>query len=161
MAGPDGPMFDLPIDTVYVWLGVAAVSAAALAVVLALPTTAPPDAAAAADAVDRVVVEPPGSQATRQIDAEAIRLGPRQISLRNEAGSASASVAYGPITPTLTDDRLELVLHGRPPSVVFESPVAFAEAVETAQTRTDWRPAPERIEIRRVDWGGIDVTLVG
>jgi len=154
-------MFDVPVDTVYLWLGVAAFSVAVLGVILAVPTTAPPDATRVADAVDRVAVEPAGAQRTMQIDATEIRLGPRQISLRNEGGSATASVTHGPITPAVDDDQLELVLYGRPPNIVFESPAAFERAVEAAQTRTEWQPAPAQVEIRRVDWGGTDVTLVG
>lgn len=37
-------MFEVPVDALYAWLGVAAVSVAVLGVVVALPTTAPPDA---------------------------------------------------------------------------------------------------------------------
>ena len=154
-------MFEVPVDALYAWLGVAAVSVAVLGVVVALPTTAPPDATTAADAVDRVAVGPPDGRATVQIDATAIRLGPRQLSLRNDGGTASATFAYGPVTPTLTDDRLALVLYGQPPASVFETSAAFEQAVADAQSRGEWRQAPTEIDVRRVQWGETSVTLVG
>lgn len=154
-------MFDVPVDAMYVWVGVAAVSVAALGVVTALPTTMAPDASGVADAIDRVAVAPPGAQTTQDLEATQFRLGPAQVSLRNGAGSASASVVYGPMTPTVENDLLDLILHGRHPETVFESNGAFAEAVEEAQTRTEWRSAPAQLTIRRVSWGGSDVTLVG
>ena len=154
-------MFEVPVDALYAWLGVATVGIAVLGVVVALPTTAPPDATAAADAVDRVAVGPPDAHGTAPIDAERYRLGPHQLSLRNTGGTASATFAYGPVTPVLADDRLELVLYGQDPATVFETRAAFQQAVEAAQARSEWRQAPERIEIRRVQWGETSVTLVG
>jgi len=154
-------MFEVPVDAMYVWLGVAAVSVATFGVVAAVPTTAPPDATVVADAVDRIAVGPPDAHASRAIDADEIRLGPHRLSLRNDGGSASASFAYGPVTPALLDDRLELLLYGHPPAEVFETKTAFRTAVERAQERGKWRPAPATIEVRRVVWGETDVTLVG
>lgn len=161
MTGASAPMFDVPVDTIHVWLGVAAVSVAALGVVVALPTTVPPEATAVADAADRIAVEPPGAQTTVRIEAAEMRLGARRIALRNDGGSASAAFAYGPVTPTLDDDRLALLLSGHPPSDVFDSRTAFRDAVEDARTTGEWRPAPDAVEIRRVRWEGTDVTLVG
>lgn len=154
-------MFEVPVDALYVWLGVAVVGAVALGVVAALPTTTAPDAAAVADTVDRTAVGPPGAHATRSVDATEIRLGPHQVSLRNDGGTATAAFAYGPVTPAAGDDRLELVLYGHSPESAFASAAAFAEAVDDAQHRGEWRPAPETIEVRRVQWGEVDVTLVG
>lgn len=154
-------MFEIPVDAFYVWLGIATVGVVTLGVVTALPTTAPPDATAVADSIDRVAVEPPGAHATAQVDASQFRIGPHRLWLRNDGGSASASFAYGPVTPVHTDDRLELLLYGHEPAAVFETPEAFSRVVEAAQTRSEWRPAPEVIEVRRVEWGETDVTLVG
>jgi hypothetical protein len=154
-------MFEVPVDALYACLGVATVSIAVFGVVVALPTAPPPDATAAADAVDRVAVGPPDAHATAPVDAQQYRLGPHQLSLRNAGGTASATLAYGPVTPVLEDDRLELLLYGHGPATVFESPSAFQRAVEAAQSRSEWRTAPERIEARRVQWGETSVTLVG
>nr|WP_225333604.1 hypothetical protein [Halomicrobium urmianum] len=60
-------MFDVPVDAWYVWLGVAAASVTALGTVAALPSGTPPDAAAAADAIDRVAAGPPGSSGVRAL----------------------------------------------------------------------------------------------
>lgn len=154
-------MFEVPVDALYAWLGVATVSIAVLGVVVALPTTAPPDATAAADAIDRVAVGPPSAHDTVGIDAKEFRLGPHQLSLRNDGGTASVAFAYGPVTPVLDDDRLELLLYGHAPATVFETRAAFGRAVEAAQSRSEWRAAPNEIEIRRVQWGETSVTLVG
>lgn len=154
-------MFEVPVDTLYVWLGLAAVGVAMLGVVTALPTTAPPDSTAVADETDRVAVGPPGASATVEIEASEIRYGPHRLSMRNEGGSSSASFTYGPVTPVIADDRLELLLYGHEPADVFETRAAFQSAVDSAQSRGEWRPAPEAIEVRHVVWGEVDVTLVG
>lgn len=154
-------MFEVPVDAMYVWFGVATVSVAALGVVTAFPTTTPPDATAVADAVDRTAVGPTGAYSVTAIEAAEIRLGPHRLALRNEGGAESTTLAYGPVTPAVNDDRLELLLHGRPTEDVFESPEAFRTAVEAAQSRGEWRPASSQLEARRVSWGETDVTLVG
>jgi len=154
-------MFDVPVDATYVWLGVAAVGVVTVGVVVAFPTSVPPDTTAVADAVDRIAVEPPGARTTVRIEAAEMRLGAHRIALRNDAGSASAAFAYGPVTPAVADDRLELLLYGHPPAQVFESEATFRDAVDEARTTGEWRPAPETIEVRRLHWRGTDVTLVG
>lgn len=154
-------MFEVPVDAIYAWLGVAAVSVAVLGVVVALPTTVPPDATAAADAIDRVAVGPPDASETYQIEAGEFRLDSHQLSLRNEGGTASATFAYGPVTPAFEDDRLELVLLGQAPDTVFETSAAFERAASDARRSGEWRAGPATIEIRRVQWGETSVTLVG
>jgi len=154
-------MFEVPVDALYAWLGVATVSIAVLGVVVALPAAAPPDATAAADAIDRVAVGPPDAHDTARIDGGEYRLGPHQLSVRNDAGTASATFAYGPVTPAIEDDRLELLLYGHAPATVFETRGAFERAIDAARSRSEWRSAPDKIEIRRVQWGETSVTLVG
>jgi len=161
MTEASAAMFDVPVDAIYVWLGVAAVSVVTLGVVVAFPTTAPPQPTTVADAVDRIAVEPAGAHTTVRIEATEMRLGSQRIALRNDGGSASAAFAYGPVTPAVDDDRLELLLYGHPPAGAFESVAAFRDAVEDARTTSEWRPAPETIEVRRIHWEGTDVTLVG
>ncbi|WP_226012407.1 DUF7283 family protein [Halomicrobium salinisoli] len=155
-------MFDVPVDAWYVWLGVAAASLTALGTVGALPSGTPPDAAATADAIDRVAAGPPGSSGVRAVDAREWRIGPQQVQLRDDDGRAAAAFAYGPVTPVRSDDRLAAVLAGEGPAEVFESRAAFGDATRTARdAEPDWRPAPDRVSIRRVSWGETDVTLVG
>jgi len=155
-------MFDAPIEDWYVWLGVAAISVAVLAVAVSLPSAAPPKATAVADAVDRVATSPPGSTATHSIRAEAMKLDQTRVSLRGAGGTTHAAIAYGPTVPVQTGDRLATVLTGTDPETVFETPAVLDRAAERAQDRTPtWQPAPETIRIRRVNWEGVDVVLVG
>ena len=155
-------MFDAPVETLYVWLGVATVSVVALGVAIGLPTATPPDATAVARAVDAVAVGPSGSLSTHALRAERIRLSPRRVGLAGSAGRAHATFAYGPVTPADEGGRLAQVLVGRRPSAVFGSPVAFADALRAARDRDgDWRPAPDRLVVRRVAWEGVNATLVG
>lgn len=155
-------MFDVPVDALHVWLGVAAVSVVALGVVVGLPSGTAPDARGLARAVDAVSVGPAGARGAHGLTAEAIRLGPHRVGLRSESGRSHAAFAYGPIVPVDGSGPLRAVLEGRPPNATFGRPASFAAAVDDARDRSPaWRSAPDRIEIRRVRWEGIDVTLVG
>ncbi len=155
-------MFDVPVDALYVWLGVATVGVAVLGVAMALPTAAPPDATAAASAVDAVAVGPPGSQGSHDLRADRIRLGPSRIGLAGTGGRSHATFAYGPITPASGDGRLERVLAGDRPTTQFASQRGFEAAVGAARrSEVAWRPAPDVLTVRRVSWGEANATLVG
>lgn len=155
-------MFDVPVDALYVWFGVATVGVAVLGVAVALPTAAPPDATAAASAVDAVAVGPPGSRGSHDLRANRIRLGPSRIVLAGTGGRSHATFAYGPITPTSVDGRLERVLAGARPTAQFESQRGFEATVGAARrSEVTWRPAPDTLTVRRVSWGEVHVTLVG
>lgn len=155
-------MFDVPVDAAYVWFGVGVVSLTTFGVALGLPSAAPPDAAAAGRSVDAVAVGPPGATGTHALpNAERIRLDATRISLDGPGGRTHATFAY-PITPAVGDDRLERVLAGDRPGTTFDSSSAFEETISDASDRDpNWRPAPERLTIRRVAWGDVNVTLVG
>lgn len=153
-------MFDTNVDTAYVWVAVGAVSVAVLGVVAQLPTSAPPDAAAAAATIDEVATGPPGSVAARELHAAEWSLAGRQLGLRSAGGTVHETLLR-PVVPALNAS-LAAVLDGEGPSAVFDSPDAFSRATETAGTdREQWRAAPDRLTARHVAWGGIDVTLVG
>ena len=153
-------MFDTNVDTVSVWVAVGAVSVAVLGVVTQLPTSAPPDGAAAATTIDEVATSPPGSVATRELHATAWSLRGRQLGLRSSGGTVHETLLR-PVVPALTG-RLVRVLDGDRPASTFDSPTAFRRATERAQTdRGEWQPAPDSLTVRRVAWGGVDVTLVG
>lgn len=155
-------MFDVPVDAMYVWYGVAMVSVVALGVVLGLPDATAPDATAAVRAIDAVAVSPPGSQANFRLSAKRIRLSPHRLGLAGPGGQAHAAFAYGPVTPAFVNSRLEHVLFGGRPRTVFESPSAFARAIRNAQNvKPTWRPAPDRLHVRRVSWEDVNATLVG
>lgn len=153
-------MFDVPADTPAVWTGLALAGTVLLGAAGALPTTAPPDAAAAANAVDAVAAGE-ATAADRRLDATDVRLGPHQLSLRNEAGSVSTTFAFGPVTPAVEDDPLVAVLHGTAPSEVFTSKEAFRQAVVAARSREPVWHSADRLVVRRVQWGEFSVTLVG
>lgn len=155
-------MFDVPVDSTYVWVGVSAVSLAVFGLAVGLPSAAPPDATAAANAVDAVAVGPPGAVGTHALPAaDQFRLGPARIGLENDGGRAHATFAYS-VTPAVSDDRLERVLDGERPRATFRSPAAFADAAAAAREgEPGWRPAPDRLTIRRVTWRDVNVTLVG
>lgn len=155
-------MFDVPVDATYVWIGVSAVSIAVFGVAVELPSATPPDATDAARAIDAIAAGPPGSDATHELTAERIRLGSTRIGLDGTGGRTHATFAFGPVTPALADVRLEEILAGERPASVFESANAFAAAVERARDSSPaWRPAPGTLDGRRVEWRGVNATLVG
>lgn len=154
-------MYDAPLDAWYVWLGVSAVSLAVAGVVFSFPAHAPPDAWAVADGIDAIAARPGQGTATVPVDATLLKLGSGQISLRGPGGVSHATLAYGPVTP-VGDGRLRAVLAGKPPQDVFETPAEFGRAVRNYRgMEPTWRPAPERLRVRRVSWGDVDATLVG
>lgn len=154
-------MFDVPVDAWYLWLGAAMASLALLGSALGLPTTPAPDAAAVADTVDTVAASPYAAVSEHPLTADEIKLTVRTVALGADGATGRARFAYGPVVP-VRNGPLRSVLVGTPPERTFESPTAFGRAVETARGRDPaWRPAPDRLLVRRVTWGGVDVTLVG
>lgn len=153
--------FETPADAWYVWLGVALASVAALGVATALPSTPPPDANAAANAIDRTAASPSGAAATYAHDAEEIRIDERRLAMRNDGGTVRASLAFDTVVHATGFDRLEAVVRGTDPAVTFADVAAFEAAVEDARSAAnDWRVAGDEITVRRVHWGEFDVTLV-
>lgn len=155
-------MFDAPADTWYLWLGVATASALGLAVVVALPTTPPPDAARAAATVDSVATSSHDATGHAPLDATAIKLGAHRVSLRNDGGTTHATFVHGSITPAVGDPTLSAVLTGTPPERMFDDPESFRQAAATARNESaTWQQADGRLLVRRVSWEGVHVTLVG
>ncbi|PSQ57334.1 MAG: hypothetical protein BRD23_08550 [Halobacteriales archaeon SW_9_67_25] len=154
-------MFDAPLDTLYVWIGLGAVSLAVAGTVMAFPTGSPAGATAVADAVNTVAASEYDAREEVAVPAEEIRLGPRTIGLRADGRTAHAHFEYGPVTP-VRDGDLRTVLDGARPADVFADPASFAAAIDSAQRRDrGWREAPEGLRVRRVSWGEVDATLVG
>ena len=155
-------MFDVPVESTYVWLGLVLVSATVLGLALRVPTAAPPDPTPVARTVDSVASSPYEATARHPIDARAVRIGPERLGLRGPGGAAHAGFAYDSVVPASGRVRLVAVLRGRPPAGVFESSAAFAAAVERARTAdATWAKAPDRLLVRRVTWRGVNATLVG
>lgn len=155
-------MFDVPIDAWYVWLGLVTVSGAAFALAAGMPASPPPDADGAAGTVDRVAASQHDAVGGHPLPAaDAVRVGSDSLSLRGDGGDAHAAFGYGPVTPAAHDDRLQRVLLGDPPEYVFDSSAAFERAIGAAQTAApDWQQT-DRLTVRRVTWGDVDVVLVG
>lgn len=156
-------MFGPPVESWYLWVGLGAVSAALLGVAVELPRTTPPDAAAVAATVDGVASSPYDAVGEHPLRADAVRLSPRRIALRRDGTTARAEFAFGPVVPVPPGDGpLRRVLRGASPAGRFDSRAAFETTTERARERDpSWRPAPERLTVRRVSWGGVDATLVG
>ncbi|WP_311170962.1 DUF7283 family protein [Halobellus ordinarius] len=157
-------MFDLPLEAWYGWIGLSLAGVALVGAAAGLPTTPPPDAGAAAGTVDRVAAAEYTATAEHPLEADEIRLGTRRIGLRSDAGTAHATLAFGPVTPVPDGDSpLRDVLYGTPPSRVFDSPQAFREAIVAARADgqdATWREIDRTLIVRRVTWEGVDVVLV-
>ncbi|MFB6140294.1 MAG: hypothetical protein ABEJ26_07645 [Halosimplex sp.] len=157
-------MYDTAVESTYVWLGLAVVSAGVLGLALRVPTAPPPDATGAARTVDEVAASPYEATAKHPLDARQIRLSARRLGLRGPGGDAHARFDYGPVVPAAggDGDRLRAVLRGVPPDRAFRSSSAFERAIGRSTTREpSWRPAPETLVVRRVTWEGVNATLVG
>jgi hypothetical protein len=155
-------MLDVPVESTYIWVGLAVVTATLLALVVHVPTAPPPDATTTARIVDSVASSPYEAQGRQPLDARAIRVGSERVGLRTDGGAAHAEFAYDTVVPAFGDENLSAALRGRPPSAVFDSPDAFAAALNrSATTDPAWQPAPDVLLVRRVIWGEVDATLVG
>ena len=155
-------MFDTPVDTWYLWLGVATTSLVAFGVATSLPTTPPPDAERAAATIDSVATSQYDAMGQQPLDATAVRLGPHRLGLRNDGGTTHAAFAYGPVTPVQPGSTLERVLEGAPPERVYTNASRFRAAAAAARNGSrEWDRTGGRLLVRHVTWGEVDVTLVG
>lgn len=154
-------MLDAPVDAWYVWVGLTVVAGVALGTVAELPTAPPPDAGAAVASVDRVAAADHDATGRHSVAADAVKVEPHRLSLRDGDRTARATFAYGPVVPVRRGSNLWHVLRGNPPGDAFETPGEF----RTAATRARDRPArwtrSDRLLVRTVTWRGVDVTLVG
>lgn len=162
-------MFDAPVDTLYVWLGLTVVAGITLGAVMQLPTATEPDAEAAAASIDRVAAADHDATGHHPVAADAVAVEPYGISLQDGERTAEARFAYGPVIPVGGQSGLWKVLNGVPPDEVFDDSAEFRTATDEAfRTAADAERAGEpnwqttdRLLIRTIIWEGIDVTLVG
>jgi len=158
---PSPRMFDVPVDAWYVWVGLSVVSVALFGVGASLPSGPPPAAADAVDTIDRTAATDRTAAAEHPLDADAVRIAPRQLGLRSDAGTTHARYAFGPVTPAVRPPLTDL-LRGVVPESRFDSGVELCAAAERAREREPrWRPVDGPLVVRHVVWGGCDVTLVG
>lgn len=154
-------MFELPADSPALLAGVALTAAAFLAVASSLPARPAPDAAGVAGTVDELAAGESPASASHRHDADAVRLDPHGLAMRNDAGTARATFAFGPITPVSADSPLRAVLRGTHPAAVFENATEFRQAVVAARSDTAEWERSTTVQIRGVSWNGYRVTLVG
>jgi hypothetical protein len=162
-------VFETHLDATYAWLGLALVSVATAGVAASLPASPPPDASGVAHTIDSVADGDHPATAEYGLAANRIRITDRSVALDGAGGTARAALRAARITPVPTErhgtsdgDGLRRVLTGVPPDAAFDDPETFAAAAERARARDhEWRPAPGRLTVRRVHYGGVHVTLVG
>lgn len=153
-------MIGPPVDSPALHAGLVVAAAAFLAVAGTLPARPAPDATGVAATVDAVAAGDAPASATHDHAADAVRLRPHGIAMRNDGGTARATFAFGPVVPVV-DGPLRRVLRGRSPRAVFPDRDAFREAVERARGAESGWVSSERIAVREVSWDGYRVTLVG
>jgi hypothetical protein len=167
----------VPADAWYVWVGVVLVSLSVAGVVLGLPGEPPPDAADAANTIDRVAASEYGTTATAKVDADQARIGTKQLSLRNDGGTAHTSITFGSMTPVdaatgataeagaelLAGEGVTTVLNGQPE---FDSERELRNRFRELRASVDrlgsnWQETSGRLRVRSVQIGGALVVLVG
>ena len=169
---------EAPVDAWYVWLGVAVASLAITGVVLSLPSQPPPDATGAANTIDRTAGSSHFASAASDHDADEVRIDAGRLSMRNDGGTAHASVAFESLTPlsAVADgtkrEALSEVVAGTHPSTVLDDPAFdslnesdLRRATDRARlTRLDnepeWREATGTLQVARVQLDGETVVLV-
>ncbi len=154
-------MFDAPVETWYLWVGLALASTTAVGLAATLPRAPPPDAPSAAATVDSVAASAHETTGVHPLAAEEARVGPYRLWLRDDGATGHATFAYGPVTPVRRDTALWDVLQGTPPERAFGTPADFRRAGAAARDRTPTWRSREQLTVRRVSWEGVDVTLVG
>lgn len=153
-------MFDAPIDTLYVWVGLALVATAAVGTATEFPTAPPPDARTAAAAVDRVAVVDHEATARHSVDAAAVKIDSTHLALR-DGGRTSRARFVRSVTPVSRGSPLWRVLYGAQPEDVFDAPSALRDAADEARTGDGRWQCSDRLVVRTVTWGDLRVTLVG
>lgn len=157
---------EAPADAWYVFIGVSLVSVAAAGVALGFPTGVGPDATNAMNQINEVAGSNYGTSATLDHDAEQFWVDSKRIALRNEHGTAHATVSFGTMAPVRGSDDLKDVLGGESVDDVFSDSGAFEDAVEAAQEDVhdddgpEWYSANGQLRVRKVIWGDVSVTLV-
>lgn len=156
---------ETPVDAWYVWLGVAAVSVALTGMAVSLPSTAAPDAPAAANTIEETATSPHDTTGQYHHDATDVRIGERRLWLRTDDGESTARIAFGRMVPAGENNQLQAVLDGEDPLSVYDRSAerdawaAFHADVETARGRTDdpdWRPAKGTLRVRAIEYPAVD-----
>ena len=153
-------MIGPPADSPALHAGLVVAAVAFLAVVGSLPARPAPDATSVADTVDDIATGGAPASSTHDHAADAVRLRPNGIAMRNDGGTARATFAFGPVVP-VDDGPLRAVLRGDAPQTVFHDRGSFRDAVEGAKEREPRWELSDHVTVRGVSWDGYRVTLVG
>lgn len=167
---------ETPVDAWYVWVGVALVSAALVSVTVGLPAQPPPDATKAVNTVDRVASSSYGAEARYVHDATEVRIGVRQVSMRNGGGTRHGSVAFGSVTPVhavsdpASQRALDRIARGEDVDAVRRDVGGLGEgqleaAATAARHHVDragatWHPTDNTLAVRKLTLDGETVLLV-
>jgi hypothetical protein len=154
--------FEAPMDAWIVYVGVATVGVAILGVALGFSPIPPPDATAAANAIDSAGGSEIGGITTYEHDAESFWLDRQQIALKNDGGTSKATIAFDTMTGVYYDDSEQLadVLYGTPIDTVFSDAsdpdraflAAVAEAqIKAASKRGEWKSAQGTVRAKKIN----------
>lgn len=148
---------EAPVDAWYVWLGASLMTVALAGMALGLPSQPPPDATQAANTVDRVAGNDLGGTASYEHDARMVKLSPTEIALRNDGGTARATVSFGRMATVHANEDLEDVLYGAHPTDVYGGDMLawqeFHDDVQDAEQRLEdpeWRTADGTLRVRTI-----------
>ncbi|MDZ7730854.1 MAG: hypothetical protein U5K37_08070 [Natrialbaceae archaeon] len=157
---------EAPVDAWYGWLGAAILSVGLAGMAVALPTTPPPDATGAANALEAVAASP-GSTVTYSHQAESSRFGRTTLSLRNDGGVSHAEIAFGRIVPAAGNERLVALVAGATPATIYgnRSAGAWRELLEADIERVGsvtagWTPSTGTLRARSLSVDGQTVVFV-
>lgn len=155
------------MDAWYVWVGVALVSVGLAGLAVSLPAQPPPDADRVAGAIDRVGAGEYDARTELDHDATAIRVGPEQVGLRNDAGTDHARFSFGPVLPVAaldlneTERRVVDGLLAGERHAAADLDATLADALENRDQMTgEWLPAEGTVRARAVTVADQRVVLV-
>lgn len=162
-----------PAEEWYIYVGLAMVSFAMVALVMGFPTTPPPDANAAANTIDEIAGSTYNASGSYEHDANFFWVDGRRLTMKNEGGTARATLRFGVATPVQGYPRLEALLHGESPTELFDrdndGDPAHPDELETLaelardsvdSNDPDWVAADETLHVRTLNWGDVRVVLV-
>lgn len=123
-------------DRWILFIGLTLFATAALGVALSVQTMPAPDANEAANTIDAAAGSEAGTHMQYDHSAEEVQVGNQSFALRNDGGTARATVAFGPIIPVTVGDTtyegLKKVVNGEQWQDVFEDESEFRETARRA-----------------------------
>ncbi|RKD97463.1 DUF7283 family protein [Halopiger aswanensis] len=134
---------ETPADAWYTYVAVSLVSVALAGLALGVATGPPPDAPAAANAIEGATGSEYAASATYEHDADRVTIDRQTITMQNEHGTAHSSFSYGVVVPVNGNERLENITDGRSIEAEYDEALrdgdrhAFAEFTRDVETAYD------------------------